>query len=207
VRQQLARYGGVAAFLLGIGLSLTGWTNAVVGVMLVVLGVLWVVAVLAGPPLARRARDYVVAEVARELGVAQEASTGKGPSDEEQHEARIRWLKGVAWRMAGELTVARERIEEAQRRGVYWDSDHYRLVADEWSENQQSLSDEPELQGHYMPVRLAYEELNRVNTIVIGRQNHSLVPSNHVDPSDRLDDAVKRVREGERRLRGAADAM
>jgi hypothetical protein len=201
MRQRLTRYGGVGAFLLGLGFSVTGWTNAGVGVTLMVLGVLWEVGALAGPPLATHAKKAVVEGVAAELKVALAAPQAEQSAD------RKRWLKGVTKRMLGELAVARERLDEARGRGWYWDADVYSLVSDEWAANHKAVSDEPELQGHYMEVRLAFEELNRINTVVIARANHPMASSHAVEQNDRLDGAIVRIDEALRRLQEVGNSL
>lgn len=201
MRQRLARFGGFPAFLLALGFSVTGWTNPAVGIALMVLSALWAVIGLAGPPIAYRAKEAIVTGVAQELQVALDASQGTQDAD------RRRRLKGVTQRMLGELTVARERLDEAQRRKTYWAANVYRLSSDEWGANHTAVSDDPELWDHYMGVRLAFEELNRVNTIVIDRQSNPLYSSTAVDASDRLQDAIDRVDEGIRRLRLIVDSL
>ena len=197
MRQRLARLGGFGVFLLGLGVQVAGWTNGAVGIRLMALGSIWEVGVLAGPPVASRAKKAIVASVLGEL----QASAAARDID------RKRWLQGVVQRMLAELTVARERLEEAQQLGFYWNADVSRLDSDEWAASHRSVSDEPELAKHYMAVRLAFEELNRINSITIARRRHSLGPSAMVDQRDRLADAISRIAEGERRLQEVAGSL
>lgn len=165
------------------------------------LGVVWLVAVLAGPPVAHRAVEAVATEVAKKLQI------GVSEPPQAQEVDRKRWLTGVVKRMLAELTVAGERLEEARARGYYWQADVYSLAFDEWTASHKAVSDEPELARHYMVIRLAFEELHRINTIVSARWNHHVVPSKNVDPSDRLPDAIGRVEEGIERLTQVGDVL
>jgi hypothetical protein len=197
MRQRLARFGGVGVFLLGLGVQVAGWTNGAVGIALMALGGLWTLGVLAGPPTAVRAKNAIVSSVLEEL------QTSKTVADVD----RRRWIRGVAQRMLGELAVARERLEEARRQGAYWNAEVSSLTADEWAASHTAVSDEPELAQHYMTVRLAYEELNRINAIVIERSRHPVVPSSLIDGTDRLNDAITRIADGERCLKQVVDSL
>jgi hypothetical protein len=199
--RRVARYGGFGLFLVGSGLQLAGWTSPVVGVSLMVLGAAWVIGVFVGPPVADRALDAVATDVAKRLQVGIDASKAAQETD------RKRVLQGMVKRMIAELTVASERLEEARARGLYWDSEVFRLSSDEWVASHEVVSDDPELASSYMHVRLAYEELNRINGIVIERRNHPVVSSRQTDPSDRLPDATDRVYEGIFRLQELSPSL
>jgi hypothetical protein len=191
---RILKSAGIPAFLLGAGLQIAGWTNPVVGVFLMVLGGVWTLSAFAGPPLVDRALDAVSARVAQRLQVGQSATLEKQEAD------RKRWLRAVTQRMLAELVVAQERLEEARKRGAYWDSDVTSLASDEWDANHREVSDQPEFDAGYMDVRLAFEELNRVNAIAVARWRHQLYASRSTDASDRLEDAIARVGAGISRL-------
>jgi hypothetical protein len=122
-----------------------------------------------------------------------------------------RWLIGVATRVDGELATAEDRLQHSVTARTYdWRPDNEGLVCERWTtEGLDAFSGETQLADIYDAVSQAYAELQRINSLVLGRWQERVeqpVPFVTVYANDRLDMTLTRVRiaRGQVRARIAA---
>lgn len=172
---------GGAAFLLGLGFQILGWTSDVVGFALIGVGGVWIVGVYLAQPIGNRVIDAIALRVHSRLDVNQL------PTPDDRRELR-QALRLIVW----ELDSIRTSCKTVLSRGAYPGS--FVLPAHEWGQRYEWLARHPEIDDALDAAKYAYEQANILNQIVGPRLDEDLSLFDR-DPIGPVIDAVNNAEE------------
>jgi hypothetical protein len=199
VRQRLARYGGIGAFLLGAGLQVSGVTNLSVGIALMAVGGLTTLGAFVGPWAFGHLAVAIVQAADRELG-----GTRNQPAAAVRD---VRPIREAIQRVSGELRQNWYLLSRAQQTGHYWNVERQSLRADEWRECRAILAREPELEEAYRLAHTAFAKLDSMNHLLGERYDEESPVWRTVQAQDDLPGLVKVVDQAGYELREVLERL
>jgi hypothetical protein len=191
-KQTLVALPGNFLSVVGLGLSLTGWTSVAMGLAVMAVGVAWAGTAYGWPLIRRRLASSVAPLVLQELRPSVSSESGEDQATRHRRALRL---------VLTELRSLEATARQARKDGHY--PYQFQLPAIHWGEWHAELTAHANLDEAVDAANRAYEKANYVNQRVQPRLYEDLL----VYPIDDLDGLIQISREAQRHVQAAIEAL